>query len=255
MADTDKEGVFKIEAAGTLQRWPEISNLFGRHTRLALSRGTQFEQWELFAFACLARSHYAVGSIRLLSGRGPDCAVLARTLYEHVVALAWLLIDPANNYLALLKREHDERTKLFNELSKFAPVPTTKDQLDLALLSSGMNPNVKAAPSTYDLARKADEHWQAKLPLLPFGFARAYGGTFRNYSAYAHPSVVGIYPFSTTDGRPTSESLDSLAIVEMDAHMTFASALFVSTSFLRSMKPEDVLVAYGLTDAEEHANG
>jgi len=255
MAEVENPIWSEGEAARVLRRWPAVSELFKRHRRVALARSAPFEQWELFTFACIARAHHTVQSIFLLEGRGPDAAALTRVLYDHVVTFAWVLIDPTANYRRLLAYEHQERTKLRKELEKHAPIPTTRDQLDLALLSSGWDPTgkVDAAGDTYVKSRQVDEHWNARLPEIGFAFARDYGGTFRSYNAYVHPSVIGVYPFATKDAAPIPEESAKLALVPLNAMMTFVRGLMIATTIIPSLTPLDVASACGL-DAEEGTN-
>lgn len=247
MADGEPPTATEIEQV--IRRWPEVSDLFSRHVRLALSRPAH-QQWELFALSCLARAHHAVQSVFILDGRGPDCAVLARVLYDHVVTFVWLLANPEQHYLEQLSYEHEERIKLRNEMLKHAPVPASRDALELALISSGWNPKVKSAPPVFEKARQADKHWNKALPVMNFAFARDYGGNFRNYSAYIHPRVVGVVPFATCDGVPSPDTLKPFALVQIDAMMTFVRALMIATKLLHSMSAEDVARACSLEDAE-----
>jgi uncharacterized membrane protein len=106
-----------------------VSELYQRYATIAYARRSDFQPWEHYAFACLARAHYALESIFLLNGREADSAALTRVLYEHIVAFAWLMIDPAAHYLAHLSWEHGERQKMPSTVSRMAKGPQELSEL------------------------------------------------------------------------------------------------------------------------------
>jgi Family of unknown function (DUF5677) len=85
--------------------------LYVTHATIAQQDRPSSEAWRGYSFCLLARAHHALESIFILGDREADCAALLRVLFEHVLTLAWLLIDPSVHYPRLLKGEHTERQK------------------------------------------------------------------------------------------------------------------------------------------------
>lgn len=234
--------------------WPRTSELYTSYARIALARPQPFEHWECYAFACLARIHYTLESVFLLDDREADCASLTRVLYEHVVAFAWLMIEPHTHYTRLISWEHTERQRLAADLARFDPDGATADDVTLSLLSVGMDPSVPAAPATFDRTLQADSHWAVELPDWMFHFRRSYASLFRSFSAYVHPSSAGLSPFFDINpdfdpGRPRLD--DSLGIPTQGLVM-FGDALRIASASLGWPPAEEVRAAVyeGLLDEE-----
>jgi hypothetical protein len=159
-------------------------------------------KWPLVGLALIARAAGAVESLEELQpeGRVSDSATLVRTLYEHVVHLAWLAADPSppvsrsgrrticarrSSLMARLKRgfailEPDQRTELQERFDEMKGNP-----LNLA-----------------DLAVAADKHWGGKLTGIvhqseALSFRGLYAIIYRYTSTRAHPSYRGINPVVT----------------------------------------------------------
>lgn len=158
------------------------------------------DAWPLVGAALLSR---ATSTLRHVfdahrDGHSVDAATLARSLYEHVVHLAWLAADPSAariqawrkvDLIARLKADTDARTigePLFDDHaragieSQVAGMEGPDRPLNLA-----------------DLAVAADKHWAGKLPGMAAyterdSFRGLYAVLYRSYSSTAHPSYIGL---------------------------------------------------------------
>ena len=245
-----ESGLTEAEANRIVQNKARVSALYLEHATAAYARAAQFEPWRHYAFACLARAHYALDSIFLLRQRAADQAALTRVLYEHVVAFAWLMIEPPSHYLALLSWEHEERKKMRTDMAKYAssPVPTEAEVTRL-MVAEGLDLSVKPARATPDRALAADAHWTSKIAHWPFSLRRAYPGLFRAHSANVHPTVMGLLAFSPANGRVNA---DVRPILEVEAVMAFCDALTIASETL-NWPPQHATgraVFYGLDDTQ-----
>lgn len=240
---------------GELERlaanWPALDEFYNRHARISLAR-QHFEHWECYALSCLSRIHYSVASVFLLRDREADAASLTRILYEHVVAFAWLMIDPEQHYKRLLSWEKNERTKMVKGLAKFNADPVTEAEATMHLVSVGLDPTVPAAPETFDRADQAERFWAAGAAAWTFSFPRSYASLFRPYSAFVHPTVAGLISFfdPTPGADPASPIPRHQGCIPAEAMMLFIDALVVSAARLGWPLHDDILAVafYGFTE-------
>lgn len=158
------------------------------------------DAWPLVGAALLSRAtstlRHAFDAGR--GGQAVDAATLGRSLYEHVVHLAWLAADPSAtriqawrkvDLIARLKADTDVRTvgeSLFDDGAR-AGVEAQVAGLE------GPDRRLNLA----DLAVSADQHWAGKLPGMGAhtqlaSFRGLYAVQYRNYSSIAHPSYMGL---------------------------------------------------------------
>jgi hypothetical protein len=149
------------------------------------------ENWETFLLACLARAHHTLR--RMLDHPDEiDGAALARIVYEHVIAFAWVAIEPSGNYRQFLRWEYLQREKMRKDLEQFGEVAPDHASVRRALID--MAPD--SAPETPDRALAAERFWSRCVqPEWHFQFRRVYANLFRPYSAFVHPTVMGLDPF------------------------------------------------------------
>ena len=146
--------------------------------------------WETFCLACLARAHYTLR--RMLDHADEiDGAGSARVIYEHVVAFAWIAINPSVHYRQFLRWESLQREKMQKDLAQFGEVAPDPMIVRRALIDTA----AESAPETADRALAAENFWSRSVSEWPFQFRRAYANLFRPYSAFVHPTVMGLDPF------------------------------------------------------------
>jgi len=221
-----------------------VSELYTRYATIAFARRAEFQPWEHYAFACLARAHYALDSIFLLKDREADQAALVRVLYEHVVTFAWLLLDPPVHYLQLLSWEHGERQKMRADLAAFATAAgPTEAQITLLMRTDGFDPTVVAARATPDRALAADKHWSAIVPEWPFRMRHGYASVFRPHSVNVHPTLMGLMAFSSPDQSARAGKPTRLLSLRLDAEgvALFGDALVVASQAL-NWPPEEAAI-------------
>jgi hypothetical protein len=174
-------------AALVAERLPAEYDITGDH-----------DAWPLVGAGLLSR---ATSTLRHVfdAGRGGqsiDAATLGRSLYEHILHLAWLGADPSParlqewrkaNLMERLKADSDART---------VGVPLLDDaaRADMQAQVDAMTGNKLVLPN---LAIAADKHWAGKLPAMGshrelHSFKGLYAVLYRQYSGTAHPSYIGL---------------------------------------------------------------
>ena len=159
------------------------------------------DAWPMVATALL--SCRATSTLRHVfdagqGGQSVDAATLGRSLYEHVVHLAWLAADPSAeriqawrkvDLIARLKADTDART-----ISE--PLFTDDARTDLDAQIAGLDGPDRPL-NLANLAVAADKHWAGRLPGMGAhterdSFRGLYAVLYRNYSSTAHPSFMGL---------------------------------------------------------------
>jgi hypothetical protein len=224
---------------------PIVSELYLRYATIAYARRIEFQPWEHYAFACLARAHYALDSIFLLNGREADSAALTRVLYEHIVAFAWLMIDPPAHYLALLSWEHGERQKMRKDIANFASTPgPTSDEITLFMIADGLDRTVPPARATPDRALAADAHWSRLVPDWSFRLRHAYASLFRAHSVNVHPTLMGLVAFSSPDPAAQATVPARMLKLRLDAEAlaVFGDGLIIASVALQWPPQREVIL-------------
>ena len=182
-----------------LERAEALTTLVDERLPMVFNVTSDADAWPLVGAALLSR---ATSTLRHVfdarrDGQSVDAATLARSLYEHIVHLAWLAADPSAeriqawrkvDLISRLKADTDARTigePLFDDQARAgveAQVAGMEgpDRLKLA-----------------NLAVAADKHWAGKLPEMAAhtqrdSFRGLYAVLYRNYSSTAHPSFMGL---------------------------------------------------------------
>lgn len=228
MEDTTPEEAasFVGRHAGQLIRnGADLCLLYGQHASRDPSRRSEAE---ILCLAILARAHYTLETILGLQEREVDSIVLTRSLYEHVVTLAWLAIDPDAHHGMFLRWELDQREKMAKDLQRFGSIVPAQINIRRALIGAGK----KIAPETADRALEADRYWSRLGLDWDFAFRHTYAALFRPYSGYVHPTVMGLYPFveQRPDGLKIQAPVAQLGEkVAAHAVLSFADALVVAS--------------------------
>ncbi|HMJ53191.1 MAG TPA: DUF5677 domain-containing protein [Polyangiaceae bacterium] len=208
----------------------------------APSRAPTGSNWEIFSLALLARVDYTLRRMLREPTETIDGAGLARAIYEHVVAFAWIMIDPAEHYRRVQRWEYEERIKMQKDLAKFAHFAPNPNFIRRSLVDMAH----ESAPDTADRALQAQNHWSRSGLKWPFAFRRSYANLFRPYSAYVHPTVMAMDHFISRDPlgpvvgapRPFDDGRMLAA-----ATSSFADALVIASDRLGWPKMHDVAAA------------
>lgn len=199
------------------------------------------QSWERFGLGCMSRAYSTLGSIFQLNHDGPDCATLARSLYEHVVAFAWLAEDPEVRLKMLLRKSAVEMSKTAAELRLLGTVTIDPEIIEtLQREKEG-----EKAPGVADQALAADACWTRRIPSWSWGFRRSYSNMYRPYSFFVHPSGPGLDVFFDSHGALDVTNCDSrVGHVRAGAAAAFADGLVVASEVLGWPRREDVFNAY-----------
>lgn len=247
MASEDREE--SPEEAADFVRWNaeqicenglRLSRLYERHAPREPGR---WPDSTILCYALLARAHYTLNTILALGERGVDSVVLARTVYEHVATLAWLTIDPEPHRRMFLRWERNQREKMATDLKRFATLAPSNVDVRRALIDAGD----QSAPETADRALAADAYWSRLGLAWEFAFRRTYANLFRPYSAFVHPTVMGLDLF-ISQSEPSSVGASPAARVcdkaVLHAVSSFADALVVTSHTFGWPPSRDVVAAF-----------
>jgi hypothetical protein len=242
------------EVDSLLRAGSRLSAVYGRHAPAAMPTDRTLTDWRVYGAALLARSHYLLESTQCLKKREPDAAVLARVLYEHVVAFSWLCIAPEENVRKLIYWEICERKKAINDMKSLG-----EDTSDAGIeaVTKLLGADFKAPdPGLPVLAEQADAHWGARIGGVwergRGGLRALYPSVYRQFSMFTHPTVAGLHSFVTLHddtariGRPRPGRAHGVAL----APFMFALGLLVASYSLGWPPAEDVERAF---EDEENA--
>ncbi len=134
--------------------------------------------------------------------RAADSTVLARSLYEHAITLAWVTgnADEALDRIALLQRDDNEhRGKADREFTELRDegilTKKNREMIAQAMKQAGR----RKLPPLTERARIADAEWGERFGLGSAGnplasLRAAYTTLYRFASAFAHPTLLGLNP-------------------------------------------------------------
>jgi Family of unknown function (DUF5677) len=156
------------------------------------------DAWPLIGAALLSRATTTLDSMLLLqpTERGVDASMLGRSLYEHIVHLAWLGADPtAERIEEWPKDDLRQRLKADDDcrsvgIELFTPEQRARVEAQVASMTG--NPLVLT-----NLAVAADKYWAPRITVFSSykeaGSLRGlYAIAYRHYSGTAHPSYRGL---------------------------------------------------------------
>ncbi len=156
------------------------------------------QAWPAVGVALLSRSTTTLRKVFEARGGGQtlDSATLGRSLYEHVVHLAWLAADPSPARLGEWRK-----ADLVDRLKADAEARALGEPLMDDLARAQMQAQVDALAGNklvlVNLAIAADKHWADKLPAMgphtqTHSFKGLYTFLYRYYSKTAHPTFMGL---------------------------------------------------------------
>jgi hypothetical protein len=185
------------------------------------SRDTNWSQWSAAALVRMADTVEA--AMRLMqSGNDVDGRTLVRSLYEQVVTLAWVAIDPGPHYSRWLGQALWNDLQLHNDAEEFGVAVMSPGEVAHARRLLGLTENegeqtrasecgVRRArgnrpaadrllPPVPERAHAADEHWSRRIeglhpPRHMLSFRGLYPVAFRVPSRAVHGAVgaLGVY--------------------------------------------------------------
>ncbi len=236
----DADGVITDdEQAQLIANGPELCEIYRRYRGVMLNAPNAAEEWNRWAMAILDRCHHTLETILKIAEREVDAAILTRSLYEHVVAFAWVAIDPQRHLLRLEAWENLQLEKMLADLRHVGgPDDPTANEVLALRRTIAVAGNVAAAPETPDRALAADAHWKAHFRGLT-SLRRTYANLFRFYSAFVHPTGIGLASFRTPP-PPEEHSGEPAA----GAVMVFCSGLLVASAVLGWPDREEVMKAF-----------
>lgn len=187
-----------VASSVVAERADALAGLVESRLPADVSAPTAAQAWPLVAPALLAHATRTMRSIILLDGAGAhnDAFRLLRSLYDHVLTLAWLAADPAPPRRLEQWRLED----LDNRLKADRDAAAAGESLLDAPTRTQWEAEVKAASAKApDLASKAvaaDKYWTARLPVLKSvnlgSFRGQYTVLFRDYSGLVHATFRGL---------------------------------------------------------------
>jgi hypothetical protein len=201
-----------------------------------------FESWEVTRAAFMARMS---STLRHLGYLAPsysrlDGVALARTLVDHAITFAWISADPKERLPAFI------RASFSNQLDKDKAARKRGGQLLDTHARKLFQAYVRAVkedlPGLPRRSDEADASWRKKVATnLPKSlqiadFRGLYDEIYDHYSAFDHPSTLGLQVFvhltgspvlAAVDGRPERDRIEDLRPYWI-AVFAFAEALIVS---------------------------
>jgi hypothetical protein len=201
-----------------------------------------FESWEITRAAFMARMSSTVRHLGYLapSYSRLDGVALARTLVDHAITFAWISADPKERLPAFI------RASFSSQLDKDKAARKRGVQLLDAqprkLLQAYVRTVKQDLPGLPRRSDEADASWREKVATtLPESlqiadFCGLYDEVYDHYSAFDHPSTLGLQVFvhlsgspalAAVDGQPERDRIEDLRPYWI-AMFAFAEALVVS---------------------------
>lgn len=156
------------------------------------------DAWPLVGTALLSRATTTLDSILHLHPRGQatDAGTLLRSLYEHVVHLAWLASDPSAERLEEWRKDDLTSRLVADAECRERGVELFTDE-DRAKLQAQVESMRGRKLVLVNLAVAADKHWAGQLPAMKShqeltSFRGLYAILYRQYSGTAHPGYRGL---------------------------------------------------------------
>jgi hypothetical protein len=233
------------------ERGCELVTLASRHLPLEVEVTGDADAWPLIGASLVSRMTGTLRAILILhaDGREADAGTLLRTLYEHVVHLAWMGADPSAERIQEWRKDDlESRLKADADIGERGEeVLTGGERSALEQQIARLHGN-GLAPLT-NLAIAADKHWEGTLPGLGAhvelkslrGF---YALVYRGNSSFSHPTFLGLNlvvdDVSTTRRRVRLENRYEGGGPYGMATLVFAFGLYVAASTLGWPKADEI---------------
>jgi hypothetical protein len=156
------------------------------------------QAWPLVGPALLAHATRTLRSVILLAGVDAhnDAFRLLRSLYDHVLALAWLAADPDPPTRLEQWRLEDLENRLKADREASAAGEPLLEAPVRAQWEAELAASSSKAPDLASKAFAADRYWKPRLPELTSvnlgSFRGQYTILFRNYSGLVHATFRGL---------------------------------------------------------------
>lgn len=130
------------------------------------------------------------------SGTRSDLSPLVRSVYEHLVMLAWITADDHDRRVQMWEKA-DLKTSLTvdRELGELDGVPVMTPQQRQQTKDDLRSYGPEVLPTLKDRAREADEHWHPILVaehMSLMSLSALYSTLYRVSSSYTHPTLVAL---------------------------------------------------------------
>lgn len=156
----------------------------------------------------MAQVARAIGTL-VRAGHPTEAFVLLRSLYEHMVVLAWVCVSPEERAARWIGAAHKRGLTLFHESQRYGLGALSDEQV------ASLEESAASIPKVQPMAHEVDGFWPEHIP----GFrawisgvhednvltvAGLYTVIYRNASALAHGEGGGIQGITAEDerGRP-----------------------------------------------------
>ena len=180
--------------------------------------------WSMFVATTLTRMCDTVDALLTLMAddHHVDGQTVLRSLYEQVVTLAWISIEPEPRQVRWAGTGLAERLKLQNDAEQFGETIMSGDEAEdvRKRLGIGIEEDDRCGgtrkrkdplphtilPPTVERALEADQHWSARLAGLHpsthlLGFRGLYVSVYRLGSQAAHGWMQALDPYVHVDGN------------------------------------------------------
>jgi hypothetical protein len=201
-----------------------------------------FESWEITRAAFMARMS---STLRHLGYLAPsysrlDGVALARTLVDHAITFAWISGDPKKRLPTFLRASFSSQLDKHKAARKRGV--QLIDEQPRKLFQAYVRTVKQDLPGLLRRSDEADASWREQIATaLPESlqiadFRGLYDEIYDHYSAFDHPSTLGLQVFvhlsespvlAAVDGRPERDRIEDLRPYWI-ATFAFAEALVVS---------------------------
>lgn len=181
--------------------------------------------WTFYVAAALLRMCDTVEGMMLLMARRKDgdALMLLRSLYEQVVVVAWVAIDPEQRHKRWQGASNEETLKLHNEALRYGE--TILSPAQVALCEAAI-----PTPPVAEMAYELDHYWPSRVPDLYeaghwLSFHGLYQSVYRIGSGPSHASLQSLEPYlRRTPYPPTVAEREADSEREPDSMLWYSLA-------------------------------
>jgi hypothetical protein len=137
--------------------------------------------------------------VHMSAHRDQDAAAALRNLYEMVVTLVWVPIDPIERRHRWEGEALIQQLKLHRDFATFGETLFDPQEIAAGRAATGM-------PPLANRAKECDEHWAPRVPGLYddghlLSFRGLYNAIYRLGSQSTHASVASLNPYVKRESR------------------------------------------------------